>query len=175
MLQVREKAAAAGDVARLVSLLRAALPPGSIIIVNATGRAAGFAGEVGADGAHLGGGDPAAVAAARRALGRAAVIGYSAHASAEIGEAARRGADYASLSPVFAPISKEGALPPLGLDALRDACRTAPIPVFALGGIDASNAAAVRAAGAWGAASIGAVLDAADPEAAVREMLAALA
>lgn len=43
-------------------------------------------------------------------------------------------------------------------------------PVIAIGGIDASNLKAVIAAGAWGAAVIGAVCGADDPLAATAEL-----
>ena len=53
----------------------------------------------------------------------------------------------------------------------RDAvARAAPRPVVAIGGIDASRVAEVRAAGAAGFAVISAVAGAASPEAAVREL-----
>ena len=103
-----------------------------------------------------------------------APVGYSAHGGAEVLRAAEAGADYASLSPVFAPSSKSSPLPPLGIEALRAACRLSPIPIYALGGIDGPRAARAREAGAHGAAVIGTVLDARDPESAARELLAAL-
>jgi len=74
------------------------------------------------------------------------------------------GADAVLLSPVFAARKGRAAL---GLAALRQACaacadsRTAPA-LYALGGVDANNAAACLAAGAAGVAVIGAAL-AADP------------
>ncbi len=49
-----------------------------------------------------------------------------------------------------------------------------PVPVYALGGVDASNAAQCRAAGAAGVAIMGAAMRAADPEAMIRAVIAAL-
>jgi thiamine-phosphate pyrophosphorylase len=174
MVQVREKDRPRREVTRLVARLRGLLPAGTLIIANGTGRRPDFAAEVGADGIHLGGGNLKSVAAARRALPPGAIIGYSAHSSAELDRAAESGASYASLSPIFPPHSKYSALPALGLEALKAACLTSTIPVYALGGIDVARAAQVRAAGAFGAAAIGAILDAKDPESAMREMLAAV-
>jgi thiamine-phosphate pyrophosphorylase len=48
------------------------------------------------------------------------------------------------------------------------------MPVIGIGGITASNAGAIIRAGAVGVAVIGAVLGAADPEAAAREISAAV-
>lgn len=107
----------------------------------------------GAAGVHLGrDGDPAA---ARDRLGPAALIGVSTHDPASAGQAARRGADYVTLSPVFLTSSKPGYGPALGLDGLAAIAAAIPVPVIALGGIDLANAAACRRTGAAGVALMG--------------------
>jgi thiamine-phosphate pyrophosphorylase len=127
---------------------------------------------VGAGGVHLpGGGDPAA---ARRRL-PSGLIGVSAHAPEEAAAQLAAGADYVTLSPIFLTASKPGYGPAVGLDALAAAARLSPGPIVALGGIDESNVAACLAAGARGVAVMGEVMRAADLEAAVRRLLAALA
>jgi thiamine-phosphate pyrophosphorylase len=110
----------------------------------------------GADGVHL----PArglSVADART-LGFA-LVGISAHAPADVARAAREGADFAVFAPVYDTPGKSAR----GEDALREVCRAAPIPVLALGGIDATNAPRCLAAGAAGVACIRSVLGAEDP------------
>lgn len=124
-----------------------------------------------ADGVHL----PVAafpIAVARRLLGPTAWIGRSTHAPAEAATAAAEGADYVVLGPIYATPSKAAFGLPLGVAALERA-RVAS-PVIAIGGITADNASAVRAAGAHGIAVIRSVLDAPDPAAAARALLAAL-
>ncbi len=117
---------------------------------------------LGAAGVHLpGGGLP--VQEARYLLGPAALIGVSCHSPEEVALASRAGADYALFSPVFAVPGKG---PPQGLAGLALAVRAAPLPVFALGGIDASNALACMEAGARGVACLRSVFGAADPAAA---------
>jgi thiamine-phosphate pyrophosphorylase len=101
------------------------------------------------------------------------LIGVSAHAAAEVAAAARAGADYAHLAPIFAPISKPAERPALGLRALT-AARDAGIPVLAQGGLDGPRAADAVRAGAAGVAVTGAVLGASDPGAAARRLRAAL-
>jgi thiamine-phosphate pyrophosphorylase len=123
----------------------------------------------GADGAHLGF-DALPLAEARALLGPRALLGVSCHSPEEVGAA--EGADYAHLAPVFAPLSKTGARPALGLEALERAARRRP--VLAQGGVEASNAAACLAAGAAGVAVTGAILMAADPGRAAARLRRAL-
>ena len=127
---------------------------------------------VGAAGVHLpSGGDPAA---ARRRLPQG-LIGVSAHSGAEAAAQLRAGADYVTLSPIFLTDSKPGYGPDLGLDALAAAASTAPGAIIALAGIGPDNAAACIAAGARGIAVMGEIMRAADHEAMVRRLLAAMA
>jgi thiamine-phosphate diphosphorylase len=125
---------------------------------------------LGADGVHLGF-DAMDVATARRLLPADARIGVSTHSVAEV--RAATDADYVHLAPIFPPLSKSSSRPPLGCDAIADAAR-AGVPVIAQGGIDANNAAAVRAAGAFGIAVTGAILAAEDITAATTEIHRAL-
>jgi thiamine-phosphate pyrophosphorylase len=125
----------------------------------------------GAAGVHLRGGSDPAVA--RRHLPHG-LIGVSTHSADEAAAQLRAGADYVTLSPIFLTDSKPGYGPMLGLDALAAAAAIAPGPIVALGGIGPDNAAQCLAAGAHGIAVMGEVMRAADPEAAIRRLLAAL-
>lgn len=70
---------------------------------------------------------------------------------------------------VASPVGAERkGRPPLGTVGLRAACLRCPVPVYALGGVDSSNAASMIVAGARGIAAIGACHD--EP----RELLEAL-
>ncbi len=113
------------------------------------------------------------VTAARAALGAATLIGLSAHGRAEAEAAARAGADYVTLSPIFESASKPGYGPALGLDSLSEIARALPVPVIALGGVTAATAAGCLAAGAAGIAVMGPVMGAEDPERAVAAIVAA--
>ncbi len=131
----------------------------------------------GADGVHVGQ-DDAAVAVAREAAGPDAIVGLSSHAPEQLAAAlAAAGAarpDYVSVGPVRRTPTKPGR-PAAGLDYVRDAAaRAGALPWFAIGGIDAANVGAVVAAGARRVVVVRAIRDAADPEAAARELSAAL-
>jgi thiamine-phosphate pyrophosphorylase len=122
----------------------------------------------GAGAVHLP--DGASAGAARARLGGTVLIGVSAHDRAGLERAASEGADYATLSPIFATASKPGYGPALGLGVLA----RAPLPVLALGGIDETNIARAIAAGASGVAVMGEAMRAADPARAVAALVARL-
>jgi thiamine-phosphate pyrophosphorylase len=121
---------------------------------------------VGADYVHLGQDDLPLEAARRFGVG----IGLSTHTPAEVDAA---DADYIGVGPVYSTPTKEGRSP-VGLGLVRHAAEHARVPWFAIGGIDASNAAEVVAAGATRLAVVRAIGDVSDPEAAARELGAAL-
>lgn len=98
-------------------------------------------------------------------------VGRSCHTAAELSDAAAHGADYATVSPVFATTSKPGYGPALGLDGLRALARATTVPVLALGGVGPDDLAACLDAGAAGVAVMGAVMTAADPAAVINQLL----
>jgi thiamine-phosphate pyrophosphorylase len=108
--------------------------------------------ELGADGVHLGQSDDGAA----RARSRGLMLGRSA---TSFGEALEADADYLGVGPIWETPSKADATPPLGLGELARICAAVGVPVVAIGGIDASNAAACIEAGAAGVAVIRAATD----------------
>jgi thiamine-phosphate diphosphorylase len=121
---------------------------------------------LGADGVHLGRTDEGGERAKEQGL----VLGLSAAGVEEACEAAEL-ADYLGAGPVWATPSKADADPPVGLEGLREICAAVAVPVVAIGGIDASNAADCIRAGARGVAVIRAARDAAMLRAAIDEAL----
>lgn len=87
-------------------------------------------------------------------------FGRSCHDKKTLCAARDEGASYATLSPIFATVSKPGYGPALNLGSLN----TDEPPLYALGGIDHTNAARCIAAGAAGIAVMGAIMRASDPE-----------
>lgn len=158
-VQVREKDLPVQDLMDLTrEIVRQVRKSGSKTSVLLNGPAE-VARTCGCDGVHLPSGLPAdAIALARRPWqrsGAAPRISVSCHTSVEIEQARVSGATLALFAPVFEKSAQEETLPGQGLRALAEACQVgAPMPVFALGGVTARNAAACIRAGAAGIAGI---------------------
>lgn len=85
-------------------------------------------------------------ASAARRLLPDALVGRSVHDQETAVEAAREGADYVVLGPVFPTPSHPGA-EPLGAARFREIAALVPIPVLAIGGVDGERAAGLGGAG----------------------------
>lgn len=149
VVQLRLKGA---STAELVSAGRGFPLFGATFIVNDDVEAAL---QLGADGVHLGRNDEGA----ERAVAEGLLLGRSAASveEARVGEEQR--AAYIGAGPVWSTPSKEDADPPIGLDGLAEICRAVSVPVVAIGGVDATNAADCIHAGAAGVAVIRAARD----------------
>jgi thiamine-phosphate pyrophosphorylase len=123
----------------------------------------------GAAGVHLGQ-DDLPVPFARRLVGPGGTIGVSVNTPEEARRAEKEGADYVGAGPAFATASKETGLPVLGPEGVGRIKRAVGIPVVAIGGISAGNAAAIAGAGADGIAVISAILSAPDARRAAAEL-----
>jgi thiamine-phosphate pyrophosphorylase len=122
-----------------------------------------------ADGVHIGQDDGPA-AAARAEVGPDRIVGRSTHAP-EQGAAADGDpdVDYVVVGPVHATPTKPGR-PAAGLEYVEWAAAHMTTPWFAIGGLDAGNVGEVTARGASRIVVVRAIADAADPEAAAREL-----
>jgi thiamine-phosphate pyrophosphorylase len=127
-----------------------------------------------ADGVHLGV-DDLSIGAARRIAGDSLLIGASASTPAAAVAAITSGADYIGCGPAFAtPLKPQKVvIGPSGVAEVAEAVGPS-VPVFAIGGIDASNLPQLTAAGVRRACVVRAVGGASDPEAAARELRAML-
>ena len=180
-IQLRLKSASARELLEaaqtLMPIVRSA---GALFIVNDRLDVALAAG---ADGVHLGP-DDLPVKDVRRVTGARAVdadarsgvadtfiVGYSTDTTDEAARAEAEGADYLGVGAVYATANKSDAGDVIGLEGLRRVVKAVSIPVVAIGGITPERAPAVAKAGACGSAAIGAVMSAAEPAEAVRELL----
>lgn len=164
---LRERALPRGELAAVALRVRDAVRPlGAAVLLSGD---VDLALELELDAVQLGFRDVRPEAARARA-GRRLSIGVSAHDPLDA--AALAACDYAVLAPLHAVPGKGAAL---GLERFAACVRACPVPVVALGGIDAGNAASALAAGAAGVAVLRALAAAADPAAAARAIARALA
>lgn len=130
--------------------------------------------EGGAAGVHLKSDASIDARTARARFPRPARIARAVHTADEAARARDEGADFAVFGHVYETPSKPGVAP-RGLAALAEACAAAaPLPVFALGGVTAERIPELRAAGAWGVATMRALLAPRDPRRALDSWLEAL-
>ncbi|MDX9896188.1 MAG: thiamine phosphate synthase [Desulfofustis sp.] len=166
-VQLREKECSTREFLREAKELMALLQPRNIpLIIN---DRLDIALAVGAAGVHLGQND-LPLREARHLGGDRLIIGVSAESIEDAMEAEAEGADYLGLSPVFATATKKDHAPPLGLSGVAAIRARTGLPLVAIGGINAVNGAAVLAAGADGIAVVSAIVAAADPTHAAREL-----
>jgi len=120
--------------------------------------------ECGADGVHLN--SRRLMVLKQRPLPRRFLVGASCHDARELVQAVAVGADFAVLGPVARTASHPQAIP-LGWERFSGWVQTAALPVYAVGGMQSSDLALARHAGAQGVAMIRGLWDAADIEAVV--------
>jgi thiamine-phosphate pyrophosphorylase len=120
-----------------------------------------------ADGIHLGQTD-LPVTIARKMVPIDMIIGCSTDTVTQAKRAVANGADYVAVGAIFPTPSKDTEI--IGLKALSKIKQAVRVPVVAIGGINKTNIAEVKLAGADAAAVISAVMGAASPEKVVREL-----
>ena len=173
-VQVREKHRVAAEQLSIARALRGPTADADVaLIVNDRVDVAVAAD---ADGVHLGDED-LPIDVARAQLGEDAIIGRSVSTVEGARAAERAGADYLGVGAVFETGSKdvEEAQQAIGLDVIEAIDGAVDVPFVGIGGITPERAGDVVAAGADGVAVISAITAAADPEAATRELAAAVA
>lgn len=93
------------------------------------------------DGVHVGQRDLAVTDV--RVIAPRLRVGVSTHDAQELGAAVALRPDYVALGPVFGTTSKQTPEPVVGIGALSraaEACRSVPVPLIAIGGIDLARA-----------------------------------
>ncbi|MCW3033844.1 MAG: thiamine-phosphate pyrophosphorylase [Solirubrobacteraceae bacterium] len=166
VFQLREKRLSDDELTAVANATRALCERiGALLIVNDRPQVAV---DAGADGVHVGQ-DDMPVEQVRELVGPEMLVGLSTHAPAEIDAVDPALVDYIGVGPVHETPTKEGRAA-VGPELVRYAAANAPVPFFAIGGLDTSNVADVTAAGAERIVVLRAIAEAADPEAAAREL-----
>jgi len=159
MIQLREKEMEAGLLMPYCEIARSRSDEfGALFIVNDRVDVAIAAG---ADGVHLGQDDLPYIYA-RDQMGPDRLIGRSTHSPAQLNASVGSGADYCAVGPIYATPTKPGR-PAVGEELVAYAAAQSNLPVFAIGGINASNIGSVIAAGARRACVVRALTESSDP------------
>lgn len=172
LVQLRDKHGSTRRMIETARAIKAALGPfGVPLLINDRVDVALAAK---ADGVHVGW-DDMSVADARALLGKDAIIGLSIKTMEQVNAAPVDLLDYVCIGGVFPTSSKDNPDPPVGVagfarlaGAMR--ARVPNLPVGAIAGIDAGNAASVISAGSDGVAIISALTLAPDPKEAAQRL-----
>ncbi len=146
LIQLRDKLSAPREFYReAAAALQIARDHGARLIIN---DRVDIALALKADGVHLGQTD-IPVAAARRLLGKEAIIGFSTHNMEQAKLATNLPVDYLAFGPIFPTSTKENPELVTGLVAMSEvATSKGSLPLVAIGGITFENAREVLKAGA---------------------------
>ena len=158
IIQLRAKNAEPEEVLALAQKLKPLFArQEALFIIN---DHADVAREVDADGLHIGQ-DDGTVAAAREKLHPDQLVGKSTHSVPQAIAAAKEGADYIGVGPLF-PTPTKPDTPAVGLDLIHQVRQRVDIPQFCIGGIKLENLREVVAAGATRAVVVSGILQAED-------------
>ncbi len=169
MVQLRDRVSTGQAKSELAAAIREVTRNRAVYVVNGN---PGLAAQIGADGVHL----PEAampVSEAKDIAGPGVLIGRSVHSTAAAKSAAAEGADYVIAGTVYPSPTHPGGRAS-GTAIIRSIAAAVDLPVIGIGGIDASNAPRVMAAGARGVACISAILAAEDPRLAAAQISSAI-
>ncbi len=168
IIQLRNKEASTRELLRMAQQLRRATrDAGALFIVNDRVDVA-LASE--ADGVHVGQDDmPAGLT--RQLVGQRMIVGVSCRDVAEAREAAAAGADYLGVGAIYLTPTKADTGEATGTAVIGEIKRATGLPIVAIGGMNASNAAEIIAAGADGVAVVSAVYGQPDPRLATERLV----
>ncbi len=167
LLQLREKERDGRDYLRLAKRVKAVAARFHIPLLLDDRVDVAFA--AGADGVHVGQSD-LPVSEARRILGPDKIVGATAKTVPQALEAFEQGADYLGTGAIF-PTTTHVKTVLTPVSTLCAVCRAVPIPVVAIGGLNAGNLSVLEGAPIAGVAVVSAIMKADDPKAAAEELL----
>ncbi|HEY5570804.1 MAG TPA: thiamine phosphate synthase [Bacteroidales bacterium] len=167
MVQLREKDCTTKEFYELAMTLKRVLKPyGVPLIIN---DRVDIALACDAEGVHIGQSDmPYAIA--RKLLGKEKIIGLSVENLQDAMDANALDIDYIGISPVFNTATKTDTATALGLEGVREITRISRHPAVGIGGIHATNAGEIIAAGAVGISVVSAIMSAVSPKDAASQL-----
>ena len=171
LLQIRAKETPSASLLRICDeIVRTSDTYGAKVIVN---DRVDLALMCGAAGVHLGQEDLSPTAA-RKQLGKDALIGLSTHSPVQVELALQAPIDYVAIGPVFETSTKPTSYKPLGLEGVHLAAKKiqkSKLPIVAIGGISLEKARGVLESGADAVAVISDIFVGNDPADQVQKYL----
>lgn len=126
--------------------------------------------EIDAEGIHIGQ-DDMPVAEARALIGPDKILGLTVTTAEQMATVNTELVDYIGCGPVFPTITKDDAPPPMGVEGWAELAKLSPLPIVAIGGLNAERTAAIRSTGlAAGVAVVSAICAAENPTAAAQQL-----
>ena len=116
---------------------------------------------VNAEGVHLGQSDMS-VSSARRIAGDSFIIGATAKTVTQAVLAYQQGADYLGVGAIYPTTTKVKTIP-TSIDTLTQICTAVPIPVNAIGGLNAHNLDILKGTGISGICVVSAIMKSKNP------------
>ena len=123
---------------------------------------------IGAEGVHVGQSDMP-VRLARMLLGPDKIVGATTKTVPQALEAYEQGADYLGCGAIY-PTTTHVKTVITPVETLKDVVKAVPIPVNAIGGLNKDNIFVLKGSGIAGVCAVSAIMKAADPEMAAREL-----
>ena len=124
---------------------------------------------VDAEGVHVGQTDMP-VSAARKLMGNGKIVGATAKTVPQALEALEQGADYLGVGAIYPTTTKVKTVL-TSTETLQDICKAVSIPVNAIGGLNKDNIDILTGIPISGICIVSAVMKAADPEKAAKELI----
>ena len=131
---------------------------------------------MGAEGVHVGSSDMPVDDVRRiadKVAGRNFIVGATAKTVPAALDAFKKGADYLGCGAIY-PTTTHVKTTITSTDTLRDICAAVPIPVYAIGGLNADNLEVLRGIPIAGVCVVSAIMKAPDPEGAARELISTI-
>lgn len=131
---------------------------------------------MGAEGVHVGSSDMPVDDVRRiadKVAGRDFIVGATAKTVPAALDAFKKGADYLGCGAIY-PTTTHVKTTITSTDTLRDICAAVPIPVYAIGGLNADNLEVLRGIPIAGVCVVSAIMKAPDPEGAARQLISAV-
>ncbi len=167
VVELRDPHARTGELVDQARAFAAMLKPAGIIFLVSDRIDVALAAD--ADGVHLRHGDMAP-ADARKLIGRRRLLGLSITHDSELDAVDLADVDFLVVGPTYQSLVKPDTARPMAIGGLHGIRERTRLPIVAIGGLHAGNAADAIAAGADGVAVVSAICAAPDPGAATREL-----